>query len=78
MAEELLKRFLSTEDSRFNVIQLDQHWTTCAVCGCDTPLGYSIPMYEGKKVDTTKTDEWGGMPVCEECFNKHSIMVFSR
>ncbi len=65
-----LKGFLSTQYSRFNIIELNPHWTNCAICGCDTPLGFSIPMYEGRKVDTTKTDEWAGIPVCKECHDK--------
>ena len=56
--------------SKINVIVLDQKWTNCAVCRKETRLGYSIPMYEGRKVDITKTDEWAGMPVCQECYLK--------
>jgi len=65
-----LKESISTTDSRFNIIELDQKWTTCTICSKDTLLIYYIPMYEGKKVDTTKTDDWAGMPVCKECHDK--------
>lgn len=53
-----------------NVIQLDEKYTNCSICGKDTILKYSIPMYEGEIVDTTKTDDWVGMPVCRKCYNK--------
>ncbi len=54
--------------NEINIIELDQHITNCAICNAETPISYSIPMYEGKKVDITKTDEWAGMPVCKACF----------
>lgn len=53
-----------------NIIELWPHWTICTICGVDTPLKWSIPMYEGKRVDTSKSDEWAGMPVCEGCYMK--------
>jgi len=53
-----------------NIINLSEHWTNCTLCGKDTPLNWSIPMYEGKKVDTKKTDEWAGMPVCKDCYEE--------
>jgi hypothetical protein len=51
------------------VTELWPHWTTCAICGVDTPIKWSIPMYESKKVDTEKSDEWAGMPVCKACYD---------
>lgn len=51
--------------AEINIIELDQKWTECTICGKDTPLGFSIPMYEDKKVDTTKTDELAWQPVRE-------------
>lgn len=57
-----------------NIIELDQKWTNCTICNEDTPIGFSIPMYEGKKVDTTKTDEWAGMPVCKRCFYNDALV----
>jgi hypothetical protein len=52
------------------IITLDEKYTNCALCGEETPLGWSVPMYEGKIVDPTKTDDWAGMPVCSGCYNK--------
>ena len=56
-----------------NVIELDTKYTECALCNTVTPLNYSIPMYEGKIVDTEKTDEWAGMPVCAICYIKDGL-----
>ena len=51
-----------------NIINLTEAYTDCTMCNEETPLKWSIPMYEGKKVDITKTDEWAGMPVCKKCY----------
>ncbi len=59
--------------NEINIIELDQHITNCAICNAETPISYSIPMYEGKKVDITKTDEWAGMPVCKACFYNDAL-----
>ncbi len=53
---------------------LDLKITNCAICNDETPISYSIPMYEGKKVDITKTDEWAGMPVCKACFYNDALI----
>lgn len=60
--------------SEINIIELDQHMTNCVICDAETPISYSIPMYEGKKVDITKTDEWAGMPVCKLCFYNDALV----
>jgi hypothetical protein len=31
-------------------------------------ITYSVPMYEGKLVNPTETDEWAGFAVCERCY----------
>ena len=53
-----------------NIIDLWPTMTECTICQKETLLKWSIPMYEGKKVDTNKSDEWAGMPVCKECYDK--------
>ena len=52
-----------------SIIELDQKITNCTKCGIETPLGYSIPMRNGKEVDANKTDDWAGMPVCKGCYD---------
>ena len=57
-------------------IEVIELWPTiieCAVRGAQSELEYSISMYEGKIVDSTKTDEWAGMPVCKECYDKDAL-----
>ncbi len=56
--------------AEFEIIELWKPMIECTICGKETPLKYSIPMYEGKKVDTTKSDKWAGMPVCFECYDE--------
>ena len=55
------------------IIELDTKYTECTLCNTVTPLDYSVPMYEGKIVDTDKTDEWAGMPVCAICYIKDGL-----
>lgn len=57
-------------------IKVIELWPTiieCAICGKQTKLEYSIAMYEGKIVDSTKTDDWAGVPVCKECYDKDAL-----
>lgn len=60
--------------NEINIIDLDLHVTNCTICNAETPISFSIPMYEGKKVDITKTDEWAGMPVCKVCFYDDALV----
>lgn len=53
---------------KMDVIELWPTIVECALCGAETKIEYSVPMYEGKIVDDTKTDDWAGFPVCKECF----------
>jgi len=66
-------RILEAEKNSILIIELDHPWTNCTICNKETPIGYSIPMYEGKKVDTTKTDEWAGQAVCKECYDDDAL-----
>ena len=43
--------------------------TNCVMCGIETEIEYSVPMYEGKIVDTSKTDDWAGFHVCKNCYD---------
>jgi len=56
------------------VIELYPPWTNCTLCNKDTLLKYFLPMYEGNIVNTKKSDDWAGMPVCKECHIKWSII----
>ncbi len=31
--------------SDITIIELDHPWANCAICGKETPIGYSVPMY---------------------------------
>lgn len=65
-----IMRLMSDIKNSISIINLTEIYTDCTLCGKSTVLRWSIPMYEGKKVDTDKSDEWAGMPVCEGCYNK--------
>lgn len=43
--------------------------TNCVMCGINTEIEYSVPMYEGKIVDPSKTDDWAGFIVCRNCYD---------
>jgi len=58
-----------TGTNQINVIELYPRYAECSVCGEET-LGLYMPMYEGRVVDTEKTDEWAGMPVCRGCYER--------
>lgn len=60
--------------SKINLIVLDPYIANCAICNAESLILYSIPMYEGKKVDITKTDEWAGMPVCKACYYNDALV----
>ena len=56
----------------FNVIEMWPKYSNCTICWKETQLGYWLPMYEGEVVDIKKTEEWAGMPVCKECYEKEN------
>lgn len=60
-------------NSPFIVIDLAPHETECYVCGCRIPMpsagpNYGIAVYEDQIVPDDHEGEWGGVPVCKECF----------
>ncbi len=63
--------FRSDYMTELNIIHLwGDIWTNCVLCRVDILLGLSAPMYEGKVVDPSKTDDWAGQPVCKLCYKK--------
>jgi len=53
------------------VITLWPPETECVLCEKWCYLEYSLPMYEGEIVPDDYEGQWGGMPVCKECFKEH-------
>ena len=49
------------------IINLSPLWGDCVICGKETLLGHSVPMYEGEIVDPDNTDDWAGQTVCKKC-----------
>jgi hypothetical protein len=42
----------------------------CPLC-FKNPVGsdsFHLPIYENRVVDPDETDDWAGMPVCDECY----------
>ena len=56
-----------------NIIELWPIIIECALCGVKAKLEYSVPMYEEKIVDATKTNEWAGTPICKACYLKDGL-----
>lgn len=52
------------------VIELFPHEIDCYVCGelCDPREHLAIPIYEDEIVPDNWDGEWGGVPVCRECY----------
>lgn len=57
---------------KVNVIDLWPIVEDCVICGTEYILKYYLPMYEGKIVKYTDSQEWAGMHVCKECYDKYS------
>lgn len=41
------------------------------ICGAECSGRLWLPMFEGEVVDP-ETHEWGGQPLCADCFRKHA------
>lgn len=53
------------------VIDLQEPWAECSVCGAETPSRWGIPVYEDHILRNDEEGEWGGAPACEVCYSIH-------
>lgn len=53
------------------VINMQEPWTECTVCGADTLEGWGLPIWNGLIVANDWPGEWGGVPACESCWERH-------
>lgn len=56
---------------RITVIDLNERWSDCHVCGEPTPARWGLPVWNGFIVANDWPGEWGGVPACESCWEKH-------
>jgi len=66
------------KNMEINIIDISQPWGNCVLCEIDTPLGHSVPMYEGRIVGPEKTDEWAGQIICKKCYDKLEEQQYKR
>ena len=54
------------------VIELFPHEVDCYVCGnlCEFHDHLEMPIYEDEIVPDNWDNEWGGVPVCRECYEE--------
>lgn len=59
-----------------DILVLDRwpQWTDCHRCGKDTPHKWGLPVDPdtGNIVPTWFEGDWGGIPVCEGCYEAHA------
>jgi hypothetical protein len=56
------------------VIDLHPIWTNCAACGEPTPSNWGLPVSQedGSVLPIDSDEEWGGVPACQRCHDKHA------
>jgi hypothetical protein len=55
-----------------HVIDLQQLWAVCCICGVDTPSRWGVPIGEdGLIVANDYEGEWAAKPACEKCWGQH-------
>jgi hypothetical protein len=62
-------------ENRILVIDMNPRWTDCAACGKPTPMGWGLPvsLLDGTVVPIDSDEEWGGVPACKRCHDRHAI-----
>ena len=72
---EMFPECKQKEMIRVSVFELFPPTAQCAVCGKTIILtylgGYCLPMYEDKVVNPDIQRDWGGFPVCENCYSEN-------
>lgn len=53
------------------VIDLNERWADCHICGEPTPSRWGVPVWNGEIVANDWPGEWGGVPACEKCWAEH-------
>lgn len=59
------------EGNSILVINLNERWAECSVCGADTPAKWGLPVWNGFIVANDWPGEWGGVAACESCWERH-------
>lgn len=59
---------LQIHGSKIHVIEMWPMWIECHVCGSEDLSGYGIAIYEDQALPDNHQGEWGGVPVCLQCY----------
>lgn len=62
------KRTCHFKKSKILIINLDEHYVECFVCGRSTLPKHGIPTYEDIILPNDWPGEWFGRTTCERCF----------
>jgi len=55
------------------VIDVWPTWIKCHLCDKDALFGWGVPITDdGQIIPNWYPGDWGGVPVCEPCFEKHA------
>ena len=60
-------------DRRIDVIDLSPRFSQCSMCGVETPTRWGLPV-DSETAQIVANDfkgEWGGIPACRECWERH-------
>ena len=63
---------------RFVLIDMQEPWAKCSMCGVDTPSRWGIPVSSetAEIIANDSNESWGAIPACQSCFEKHSAGEF--
>lgn len=64
-------RVRSALGGRMLIIDMQEPWSTCRVCGAETPSRWGLPVHAGLIVANDWPGEWAGSPACQACWERH-------
>ena len=60
------------------IIDMFVPWVQCCLCGIHCPSTHGIPVDSGCGIIVANDfeGEWGGMPACKSCHDRHALGEF--
>lgn len=62
---------MSRASQPITVINMNERWTDCHICGEPTLAKWGVPTWNGSIVANDWPGDWGGVPACEKCWEEH-------
>jgi hypothetical protein len=66
----------ATDDPNVVIVNLQQHWCDCHICGEPTLAAWGVPVWNGFIVANDWPGDWGGVSVCKSCHDRHAAGEF--